>query len=87
MRRMSANNHRGQEAKIFQKQAGYMRAMIFSHIDDQMSCKRSGSIYAGGRVTQEQLPTTAGTQEVDNAGAINEERSDEAICNNLIHWS
>ena len=33
-----------------------MRAMIFSHINDQMSCKRSGSIYAGGRATQEQLP-------------------------------
>jgi len=45
MRRMSANNHRGQEVKIFHKQAGYMRAMIFSHINDQMSCKRSGSIY------------------------------------------
>ena len=45
MRRMSANNHRGQEVKIFHKQAGYMRAMIFSHIEDQMSCKRSGSIY------------------------------------------
>lgn len=45
MRRMSADNHRGQEAKIFHKQAGYMRAMIFSHINDQMSCKRSGSIY------------------------------------------
>ena len=47
MRRMSANNHRGQEVKIFHKQAGYMRAMIFSHIEDQMSCKRSGSIYVG----------------------------------------
>jgi hypothetical protein len=59
MRRMSANNHRGQEAKIFHRQAGYMRAMIFSHIDDQMSCKRSGSIYVGkGREQDaEALPT------------------------------
>ena len=48
MRRMSANNHRGQEVKIFHKQAGYMRAMIFSHIEDQMSCKRSESIYLQG---------------------------------------
>jgi len=47
MRRMSANNHWGQEGTNFHKQAGYMRAMIFSHIDDQMSCKRSGSIYVG----------------------------------------
>ena len=47
MRRMSADNHRGQEVKIFHKQAGYMRAMISSHIDDQMSCKRGGSIYVG----------------------------------------
>ena len=47
MRRMSATNHRGQEEANFHKQAGYMRAMIFSHIDDQMSCKRSGSIYVG----------------------------------------
>ena len=47
MRRMSADNHRGQEVKIFHKQAGYMRAMISSHIDDQMSCKRGGSIYGG----------------------------------------
>ncbi len=46
MRRMSANNHRGQEVKNLHKQAGYMRAMISSHINDQMSCKRSGSIYA-----------------------------------------
>ena len=47
MRRMSANNHRGQEAiKVFHQQAGYMRAMNFSRIDDQMSCKRGGSIYA-----------------------------------------
>ena len=44
---MSADNHWGQEVKTFQKQAGYMRAMISSHINDQMSCKRSGSIYAG----------------------------------------
>ena len=36
---MSANNHRGQEVKNFHKQAGYMRAMISSHIKDQMSCK------------------------------------------------
>jgi len=47
MRRMSADNHWGQEVKTFQKQAGYMRAMISSHINDQMSCKRSGSIYVG----------------------------------------
>ena len=47
MRRMNADNHGGQEDKSFLKQAGYMRAMIFSHIDDQMSCKRSGSIYVG----------------------------------------
>ena len=47
MRRMSANNHRGQEVKIFHKQAGYMRAMIFSHINDRCLAKRSGSIYAG----------------------------------------
>ena len=44
---MSADNHRGQEAKTFHKQAGYMRAMISSYINDQMSCKRSGSIYVG----------------------------------------
>ena len=39
MRRMSANNHRGQEGANFHKQAGYMRAMISSHINDQLSCK------------------------------------------------
>ncbi len=44
---MSADNHRGQEAKTFHQQAGYMRAMISSYINDQMSCKRSGSIYVG----------------------------------------
>ena len=33
-----------------------MRAMIFSHIENQMSCKRSGSIYAGGVVHQLQAP-------------------------------
>jgi len=53
MRRMSANNHWGQEGTNFHKQAGYMRAMIFSHIDDQMSCKRSGSIYVGKEREQE----------------------------------
>ena len=42
---MSADNHRGQEVKNFRKQAGYMRAMISSHINDQMSCKPGGSIY------------------------------------------
>jgi hypothetical protein len=47
MRRVSANNHQGQEDKSFQQQAGYMRAMISSHINVEMSCKRSGSIYAG----------------------------------------
>ncbi len=31
---MNADNHRGQEDKSFQQQAGYMRAMIFSHIND-----------------------------------------------------
>ena len=36
MRRMSANNHWGQEGENFHKQAGYMRAMIFSHINDQI---------------------------------------------------
>jgi len=36
---MSANNHRRQEVKNFHQQAGYMRAMISSHIKDQMSCK------------------------------------------------
>ncbi len=48
MRRMSANNHRGQEVKIFHKQAGYMRAMIFFSHYDQISCKRSGFIYGAG---------------------------------------
>jgi len=59
MRRMSANNHRGQEVKTFHKQAGYMRAMISSHINVKMSCKRSGSIYVGkGREQDaEALPT------------------------------
>ena len=42
---MSADNHWGQEAKSLPKQAGYMTAMISSQIDDQMSCKRGGSIY------------------------------------------
>ncbi|ARD43006.1 hypothetical protein A3Q33_20450 [Colwellia sp. PAMC 21821] len=32
MRSVSANNHRGQKVKILHKQAGYMRAMIFSYI-------------------------------------------------------
>ena len=53
MRRMSANNHWGQEGANFHKQAGYMRAMISSHIDDLMSCKRSGSIYVGEGREQE----------------------------------
>ncbi len=54
--RMSANNHRGQEVKTFHKQAEYMRAMILSHIDDQMSCKRGGSIYVGkGREQERKL--------------------------------
>ena len=59
MRRMSANNHWGQEGANFHKQAGYMRAMISSHIDDQMSCKRSGSIYVGGRATHGALAEEA----------------------------
>jgi len=49
IRRVNADNHRGQEDKTFQQQAGYMRAMIFSHMKDQKSCKRSGSIYAQER--------------------------------------
>ncbi len=53
MRRMNADNHRGQEDKSFQKQAGYMRAMIFSHISEFCLASRSGSIYAGGRAKQE----------------------------------
>ena len=57
MRRMSADNHRGHEAKTFHKQAGYMRAMISSYINDQMSCKRSGFIYAGGRTNQDEYRT------------------------------
>ena len=44
---VSANNHQGQEDKSFQQQAGYMRAMISSHINVKMSCKRSGFIYVG----------------------------------------
>jgi len=32
--RMSADNHRGQEVKNFHEQAGYMRAMISSHINE-----------------------------------------------------
>ncbi len=78
---MSADNHRGQEAKTFHQQAGYMRAMISSYINDQMSCKRSGSIYVGrydykdaytevgGRATQdakaEVIGTTPGKEEVE----------------------
>ena len=58
MRSVSANNHQGQEDKSFQQQAGYMRAMITSHINVKMSCKRSGSIYAGGRETQESKPSS-----------------------------
>jgi len=46
---MSADNHQGQEDKSFQQQAGYMRAMISSHINVKMSCKRSGFIYAQER--------------------------------------
>ena len=42
MRRMSADNHRGQEVKIFRQQAGYMRAMINSHITDRCLAKRRG---------------------------------------------
>ncbi len=53
MRRMNADNHRGQEDKSFQKQAGYMRAMIFSHISEFCLASRSGSIYAEGRAKQE----------------------------------
>ncbi len=45
---VSADNHQGQEDKSFHKQAGYMRAMISSHIMIKMSCKRRGFIYAGG---------------------------------------
>ena len=39
MRRVSADNHRGQGVKNSHQQAGYMRAMISSHISDQLSCK------------------------------------------------
>ncbi len=35
MRSVSANNHQGQDVKNIHKQAGYMRAMIPSHIKDQ----------------------------------------------------
>ncbi len=64
---VSANNHQGQEDKSFQQhdakdgggralpgasaEAGYMRAMISSHINVEMSCKRSGSIYAGDTIS------------------------------------
>ena len=60
MRRMSANNHWGQEGANFHKQAGYMRAMISSHIDDLMSCKRSGSIYVSGRAAHGAAAERAG---------------------------
>ena len=50
MRRVSADNHRGQGAKILHQQAGYMRAMIFSHRMIKMSCKRGGSIYGARAV-------------------------------------
>jgi len=53
MRRMSADNHRGQEGiKLPEKGRIYESNDFFSH-QIIMSCKRSGSIYAGGRATQE----------------------------------
>ena len=72
MRRMSANNHRGQEATNFDKQAGYMRAMIFSHINDRCLAKRSGSIYVGkGREQDaEALPTWMARIVPDNCFAF-----------------
>jgi hypothetical protein len=58
MRRMNADNHRGQEDKSFQKQAGYMRAMIFSHISEFCLASRSGSIYVGKERGLNQLKAT-----------------------------
>ena len=40
MRRMSAHNHRGQEVEDTSiERPDILETMIFSHIDDRMSCK------------------------------------------------
>ena len=41
-----------------------MRAMIFSHIDDQMSCKRSGSIYERHKHSEQHIEVSNRDNEI-----------------------